>query len=116
MREVKDDIAKTKIELKDEIDLKLTDDEMAAQRNAWITYQESSKRPKKGRGMVYSLLLGKCTEVLVDKMKQDKDWVKISSLCDPDLLFKLIKRSALKQSDNHNKTVVLVAEQHLEKR
>ena len=63
--------------------------------------------------MVYSLLLGKCTEVLVDKMKQNKDWVTItiSSLCDPNLLFKLIKRSTLKHSDNHNKTRVLVAEQ-----
>ena len=38
MREVKDDIAKTKIKLKDEIDLKLTDDEMAAHSNTWLTY------------------------------------------------------------------------------
>ena len=38
MREVEDNIAKTKIKLKDEIDLKLTDDEMAAHSNAWITY------------------------------------------------------------------------------
>ena len=38
MRELKEDIAKTKIELKDEIDLKLTDDEMATHSNAWLTY------------------------------------------------------------------------------
>ncbi len=34
MREVEDDIEKTKIELKDEIDLKLTDNEMAAHNSA----------------------------------------------------------------------------------
>ena len=61
--------------------------------------------------MVYSLLLGQCTEVLVDKIKQDNNWVAISTLCDPNLLFKLIERSALKQSGNHNKTGVLIAEQ-----
>ena len=110
MREVEDNIAKTKIELKDEIDLKLTDDEMAVHSNAWITYQESSESLKKGMGMVYSLLLGQCTEVLVDKMKQDNDWVAISTSCDPNLLFKLIKRFALNQLDNHNKTGVLTAE------
>ena len=49
MQQVKDDIAKTVIELKDEIDLKLTEDEMTAHSNAWITYQESSKSLKKGR-------------------------------------------------------------------
>ena len=65
MRQVKDDIAKTVIKLKDEIDLKLTEDEMAAHSNAWITYQESSKSLKKDRGVIYSLLLGQCTEVLV---------------------------------------------------
>ena len=75
------------------------------------TYQESSESLKKGRGMVYSLLLGQCTEVLVDKMKQDNNWVAISTLCDPNLLFKLIRWSALKQLDNHNKTGVLIAEQ-----
>ena len=49
MREVKDNIAKTEIELKDEIDLKLTYSEMAAHNSAWITYQESSERLMKSR-------------------------------------------------------------------
>jgi hypothetical protein len=28
---------------------------------------------KKSRGKIYSLLLGQCTQVLVDKMKQDAE-------------------------------------------
>jgi hypothetical protein len=55
--------------------MKLTGDERTAHSNTWPTHQESSKSLKKSRGKVYSLLLGKCTQVLVYKRKQDKDWV-----------------------------------------
>ena len=91
--------------------MKLTDDEKTAHSNAWRTHQESSDSLKKSRGKIYSLLLGQCTQVLVDKMKQDADWVKISGLFDSTLLFKLIKKFVLKQSNNQYKTAVLIAEQ-----
>ncbi len=55
-------------------------------------------------------MLGQCTQVLVDKMKQDADWVTISESLDPILLFKLIKKYVLKQSDNQYPTAVLIAE------
>ncbi len=60
---------------------------------------------------MYSLLLGQCTQVLVDKMKQDTTWVMVSKSFDPILLFKLIKKFVHKQSDNQYKTAVLIAEQ-----
>jgi hypothetical protein len=60
---------------------------------------------------VYSLLLGQCTQVLVDKMKQDTTWVMVCGLFDQILLFKLIENSVLKQSDNQYKTAVLIAKQ-----
>jgi hypothetical protein len=44
-------------------------------------------------------------------MKQDMDWVTISESFDPSLLFKLIKKFVLKQSDNQYKMAVLIAEQ-----
>ena len=92
MQEVKDDIAKTEIELKDEIDLKLTDNEMVAHSNAWRTYQELSESPMKSREMEYSLLLGQCNQMLLNEMDQDTDWVMISGLSNPNLLFKIIER------------------------
>ncbi len=55
-------------------------------------------------------MLGQCTQVLVDKMKQDTTWVMVSKLFDPILLFKHIKEFALKQSDNQYKMAVLIAE------
>ncbi len=49
--------------------------------------------------------------MLVDKMKQDTTWVRVSELFDPILLFKLIKKFVLKQSDNQYKMAVLIAKQ-----
>ena len=111
MREVDDQIARGDIELTDEVDMKLTDDERTAHSNAWRTHRETTESLKKSRGKIYSLLLGQCTQVLVDKMKQDTDWVSISDSFDPHRLFKLIERFVLKQSDNQYKTAVLIAEQ-----
>ena len=76
LQEVNDDIAKIKIELKDEVEIKLTDDERTAHSNAWRTHRDLTECLKTSRGKVYSLLLGQCTQVLVDKMKQYNNWVR----------------------------------------
>ncbi len=106
-----DQSAKGDIELKDEVKMKLTNDEKTAHSNAWRSHRESGDSLKKSRGKIYSLLLGKCTQVLVDKIKQDTDWVKISGSFNPTLLFKPIEKFVLKQPDNQYKTAVLIAEQ-----
>ncbi len=111
LHKVDDRIAKGDIKLKDEVEMKFTNDEKTAHSNAGHTHHKSSNSLKKSRGKIYSLLLGQCTQVLVDKMKQDADLVKISGLFDPTLLFKLIKKFVLKQSNNQYKTAVLKAEQ-----
>jgi hypothetical protein len=111
LHKVDDQIAKGDIELNDEVKMKLTNDEKTAHSNAWRSHRNLSNSLKNSRRKIYSLLLGQCTQVLVDKMKQDADWVKISGLFDPTLLFKLIKKFVLKQSDKQYKTAVLIAEQ-----
>jgi hypothetical protein len=90
--------------------MKLMKDKKIPHSNAWRTYRETTESLKKSRGKVYSLLLGQCTQVLIDKMKQDADWVAISKAFDPILLFKLIEKFILKQSDNQYATAVLIAE------
>jgi hypothetical protein len=91
--------------------MKLTNDEKTAHSNAWRSHCDSSNSLKKSSGKICSLLLGQRTQVLVDKMKQDVDWVKMSGSFDPTILFKLIKKFVLKQSNNQYKTAVLIAEQ-----
>ncbi len=111
MREINDDIAKGEIDLKDEVEMKLTKDEKTSHSNVWRSLYKSSNSLKKSRGKIYSMLLGQCTQVLVDEMKQDTDWVTISGSFDPISLLKLINKFVLKQSDNQYKTAVLIAEQ-----
>jgi hypothetical protein len=91
--------------------MKLTKDKKIAHANTWRTHRETTESLKKSRGKVYSLLLGQCTQVLVNKMKQDVDWVMISKLFDPILLFKLNEKIVPKQSDNQYRTAVLIAKQ-----
>ena len=44
-------------------------------------------------------------------MKQDNDWLTISTSFNPSLLLKLIEKFVLKQSNNQYKTAVLIAKQ-----
>jgi hypothetical protein len=57
---------------------------------------------------VYSLVLGQCTTVLLDKMKQDSDWQATSDSYDPLKLLKLINKYILKQSDNQYKIGIII--------
>ena len=91
--------------------MKLTDDEKTTHSNAWRTHRELTDLLKTSRGKVYSLLLGQFTQVLINKMKQDNDWVTISTSFNPSLLLKLIEKFVLKQSDNQYRTAVLIAKQ-----
>jgi hypothetical protein len=99
-REIEDQILKCEIDLNDEVEMELIDNKKMAHSNAWCSHRETAEGLKNSREKVYSLLLGQCTQVLVDKMKQDTTWVMVSELFDPILLFKLIKKFVLKQSDN----------------
>ena len=47
---------------------------------------------------MYSLILGQCTQLLQDKMKQDASWTTVSASYNPLELYRLIKRVALKQT------------------
>ncbi len=62
LREVDDQIAKGDIELKDDVEMKLTNDEKTAHSNARHSHRESSNSLKKSRRKIYSLLLGQCTQ------------------------------------------------------
>jgi hypothetical protein len=56
LREVDDQIAKGDIELKDEVEMKLTNHEKIAHSNAWRSHCKSSDSLKKSRGKIYSLV------------------------------------------------------------
>ena len=69
--EVENKLELARFELNDVVDVKTTADEAMAFNNSWRTYRERTDRLVRSRGKVYSLVLGQCTTVLLDKMKQD---------------------------------------------
>ncbi len=103
--EVDNKLKLAKFELTDVVEVKTTADESMAFNNAWWTYRERTDCLVRSRGKVYFLVLGQCTTVLLDKMKQDADWQAVSDSYHPLKLLKLIQKFILKQSDNHTRLV-----------
>jgi hypothetical protein len=106
--EVENKLELAKFELTDVVEVKTTADEAMAFSNSWRTYRERTDRLVRSRGKVYSLVLGQCTTVLLDKMKQDADWQTVSDSFDPLKLLKLIEKYILKQSDNQYKIGIVI--------
>ncbi len=75
--------------------MKLMEDKKMSHSNMWHTHLELTDGLKKSRSKIYSLLIGQCTHVLIDKMKQDANWGSVSNLFDPITLFKLIEKFVL---------------------
>jgi hypothetical protein len=98
--EVENKLELARFDLTDVIEVKTTADEGMAFSNAWRTYHERTDCLVRTQGKVYSLVLGQCTTILLNKMKQDTDWQAASDSYDPLKLLKLIEKSILKQSDN----------------
>jgi hypothetical protein len=94
-------------ELTDVVEVKTTADESMAFNNAWGTYRERADHLVRSRGKVYSLVLGQCTTVLLNKMKQDADWQAVSDSYNPLKLLKLIEKFILKQSNNQYKIGII---------
>ncbi len=92
--EVDNKLKLAKFKLTDVVEVKTTADESMAFNYAWRTYRERIDCLVTSRGKVYSLVLGQCTTVLLDKMKQDADWQAVSDSYDTLKLLKLLKSSS----------------------
>jgi hypothetical protein len=106
--EVKNKLSAAKLELTDVVEVKTTSDEGMAFSNSWCTYPERTDCLVRSRGKVYSLVLGQCKTVLLDKMKQDAAWQGVSDSYDPLQLFKLIEKIILKQLDDQYKIAIIM--------
>ncbi len=78
-------IAKVKNQVKDiayyqgqEVPYNLTDSEKLEYGNKSKTHSQRIATLEKHRGNVYALIYRQCTQILQDKMKQDKNWATVS--------------------------------------
>jgi hypothetical protein len=83
-----------------EVPYNLTDSEKLEYSNESETHSHRVATLEKHRGNVYALIYGECTQILQDKMKQDKNWATVSVSYKPLKLYKLIEQIILKQTED----------------
>jgi transposase len=75
-------IAETEYQMTLDIPIELTDLEKTSNSNAWRSYRERNEKLISHRAQAFSLILGQCTRLLQDKMKQDSDWLTVNTSFD----------------------------------
>jgi hypothetical protein len=77
------EIAEGNYKQNNEVPNKMSDSEKTQYSINWRTYQQRNVLLMKHRGQAFSLILGQCTQLLQDRMKQDTNWNAASALYDP---------------------------------
>jgi hypothetical protein len=62
-----------------DVPVKLTDYEKTQFISEWQTYRDRNANLVKHKGHAFSLIQVQCTQLLQDKMKQDPDWITVST-------------------------------------
>ena len=99
--EVEDDLLKANFDLSEDIEVVLTMDEKAERSNVYRTHCKDKQRLITNCGKVYMLTIGKCTQALKDKLKEEGTWDTISDSYDSIGLLASIEKYVLKQTDSH---------------
>ena len=97
---LKDEINDLKFESCQEVTHKLTTEEADGYYNNAKTHSLREATFEKHQGQVYALIYGQCTQLLQDKMKQEKSWAAVSVSYKPLELYKLIESVVLKQTED----------------
>ena len=85
------DLEDLKYEMRQEVPYKLTLEEAMEYSNEMKAHSVRVATLEKHHGQVYLLILGQCTQLLQDKMKQEKAWAQVSVSYKPLDLYKLIE-------------------------
>jgi hypothetical protein len=83
-----------------EVPVELTDSKKTQFSIEWWTYRELNENLAKHKGQEFSLIQVQCTQLLQDKMKQDPDWITVSTAYDPLTLYRLIERTVSVQTED----------------
>jgi hypothetical protein len=94
------EIAEGNYKQNNEVPIEMLGSEKMQYSNDWRTYQERNALLTKHRGQAFSLVLGQCTQLLQDRMKQDTDWNRASTSYTPLELYQLIEKTTLAQTED----------------
>jgi hypothetical protein len=93
------EITKAEYEMALDVPIKMTDTEKTAYLNKWKLFEARKEMLNNHRGQAYAIIIGQCTQLLQDKMKQDPDWTKVSTSFNQLPLYSLIEKTILTQSE-----------------
>jgi hypothetical protein len=88
----------------------MTGEEAKLWDSAHRSYREDEQKLIKDSGKVYALILGQCTQTLLEALQEDTDWDNISMKCDHIELYKLIEKCVLKQTSSKYPYFTLIEE------
>ena len=110
--EIEEKIAYSQDKLTDTIDIDkcMTGEEAKLWDSAHRSYREDEQKLIKDSGKVYALILGQCTQTLLEALQEDTDWDDISMKCDHIKLYKLIEKCVLKQTSSKYPYLTLIEE------
>ena len=91
--------AKMQNEITD-LQFEVSSEEAAVHYNLGKSYSVRQDKPVTVRGQVFALIYGQCTQLLQDKMKQEKNWIAASASYKPLDLYKLIENVVVKQTED----------------
>ena len=97
---LKGDILKVDLEMSEDVPVQLTAEEQTQFNNDSRTHRDRDAYLVRTRGKAYSLVIGQCTHALHEKMKQDPDWPAVKDSHDPLVLYKLIEKTILGQTED----------------
>jgi hypothetical protein len=100
--EIEIDQADYEMETPLEISKSATGEDKTISHNAWKAHGVDSQNLVIHRGKVFELILGQCTQNLIDKMKYDKEYKRVTESNDPLLLYSLIERTVMTQTEQRN--------------
>ena len=97
---LQNEIASADFDANEPVPIILTDLESTQHSNEWRSYRERKAKLITHRGQAFSLILGQCTQMLQDKMKQDTDWPTVSTSYNPLAIIALIEKTTLAQMED----------------
>jgi hypothetical protein len=86
------DMAQADFEAAQDVSVELNDQEQIGYSNECQNHSRRISTLETHQGQAYSLILGQCTQLLQDKMKQDSSRTMVSASYDPLELYRLIKQ------------------------
>jgi hypothetical protein len=94
------EIVQGDFERNEDVPIEMTHTETNLYNSKWRSYRERQQQLSRHRGKAFSLILGQCTQLLQDKMKQATAWNAVSTSYDPLDLYRLIEKTILAQTED----------------